>query len=183
MINGQDDPTSFLFDTFYSVKDQFFLQKRQVIQLAEQMIYKKDLSYISKIFSLFYIADQHLPNLDDNSRSLINLPRLDADMRRLLIICEIMVEEKRTYESKILFLEQVSTFNDLMQKYVRITFLLRRMEFPFSKEVLEETFFMLKEEQVSPCALRKITEYEVFINKEYIYSQALKIKEQGGTLK
>ena len=82
-------------DILSNIKEQFFRQKRQAIEFAEQMIQSKDLSYIAKIQSCFLMDDSYLFQLDDESKQYIQLQRLDADMCRLFLICEILIEENK----------------------------------------------------------------------------------------
>ncbi len=184
-MNEQKNYPYFLYatDILSSVKDQFFYQKRQAIAFAEQMIQNKDLSYIPKIFSCFLIEDRYLSQLDTVSKRFIQLQRLDADMRRLFLICEILTEENKLPESRLFFLEQIYTFDDLIQKYIRIKLFLYRLEFSFPELSLQEAIDMLKSEEVSVCALRKIIDYEIFSDEKNRYDEVLKIKEMGGFLK
>lgn len=184
-MNKQDHHPYFLFttDVLSRIKDQFFRQKRQAITFTEQLILNKDLSYIPKILSCFPIEDHYIPQLDTNSKQFIQLQRLDADVRRLFFICEILAEEEKLPESKLYFLEQINTFDDLIQKYIRITFLLRRLEFPLHEAALKEVATVFKDEQVSICALRKIIDYEIFADKENKYKEILEMKMEGGVLK
>lgn len=161
-MGNQKDSTSSFLDMLYGIKDQVFLQKSQAISLTEQMIRSMDSSYIPQILSCFPIGNYVLS-------------QLDAQMLKLSIICEIVAAEEKIPGSRIFFLEGVSTFDDLMEKYIRITFLLRRLEFQLPKEVLEETTAALVEERISVCALRKITESELFAKGDDVYRQALQM--------
>ncbi len=131
----------------------------------------------------YLISKTNIPQLDANRKQFIQLQHLDADMRRLFLICEILIEEEKLPESKLYFLEQVNTFDDLIQKYIKITFLLRRMEFSLQEAALKEAIHFLREEQVSICALRKIMNYEVFADKKNKYNEVLKMKMEGEILK
>ncbi|MCI9546971.1 MAG: hypothetical protein HFH60_09850 [Lachnospiraceae bacterium] len=184
-MNKQNNYPYFLFatDILSGVKDRFSQQKNQAVAFAEQLIQYRDLSYIPKIISCFQIEADYLPQLDDGVLQYMQLQLLDADMRRLSLICEILIEENELPESRLFFLEQVENFEDLIGKYVRITFLLRRMEFSLPEEALKEAANMFMEEQVSVCALRKIMDSEIFADKENKYNQALKMKKMGGVLK
>ena len=157
-------------DILSNIKEQFFRQKRQAIEFAEQMIQSKDLSYIAKIQSCFLMDDSYLF-------------QLDADMCRLFLICEILIEENKLSGDRLFFLEQVNTFDDLMQKYIRIKLFLYRLEFSLPKLALQEAINLLKSEEVSVCALHKIIDYEIFSDEKKKYYEALKIKETGGFLK
>lgn len=170
-------------DTLSSIKDQFFRQKRQAIDFAEKMIQSNDLSYIPKILSCFLIEDQYLPQLDADRKQFIQLHYLDADMRRLYIICKILTEEKDQPGGRLFFLEQVNTFDDLMQKYIRIEFFLHRLEFCLPETALKEVASMFLSEQVSVCALFKVIDYEIFADKEKKYNEILKMKLGGEILK
>lgn len=170
-------------DILSNIKEQFFRQKRQAIEFAEQMIQSKDLSYIAKIQSCFLMDDSYLFQLDDESKQYIQLQRLDADMCRLFLICEILIEENKLSGDRLFFLEQVNTFDDLMQKYIRIKLFLYRLEFSLPKLALQEAINLLKSEEVSVCALHKIIDYEIFSDEKKKYYEALKIKETGGFLK
>lgn len=161
-MDKQKDSTSAFFDLLSDMKEQLFQQKRQAISFAEKMIQNKDSSYIPQIFSCFPIRDYQLS-------------QLDVEMCRLSVICEIVAAEEKLLGSRLLFLEYVDTFAELMEKYVYITFLLRRMEFPLSKGAKDETTSVLASGQISVCAIRKITNTELFNNPEYVYSQALQI--------
>ncbi len=161
-MSNQKDSTSSFLDMLSDIKDSVFLQKGQAISLTEQMIQSMDSCYIAQIMYCFPIGDYVLS-------------QLDADMRRLSIICEIVAAEEKLPGSKILFLENVSTFDDLMEKYIRITLLLRRLELQLPREALEEAIVALIEEQISACALRKITESEIFAKGDYVYSQGLQV--------
>ncbi len=167
-MDNQKDSTSSFLDMLSDIKEQLFLQKRQAIAHTEQMIRKKDSSYIRQILSCFPIGGYQLS-------------QLDADMRRLSVICEIAAAEEKLPAARMFFLERVETFEDLIQKYIRITFLLRRLEFHLPEEALRETAAVLMEEQVSICALRKITNCEIFADGDYVYSQAL--NRIGGKVK
>lgn len=170
-------------DTLSNIKDQFFLQKRQAIDFTEQMIRSKDLSYIPKISSCFLIEDQYLPQLDADRKQFIQLQELDADMRRLSIICKILMEENNQPGGRLFFLEQVETFDDLIQKYIRIEFFLHRLEFFLPETALQEAVSMFLSEQVSICALFKVIDYEIFADKEKKYNEILKMKLAGEILK
>ena len=185
IMNEQKKYPYFLYttDILSSIKEQFFRQKQRAIDFAEQMIQNIDLSYIPSIFSCFLIEDKYLPQLDADCKQFIQLQRLDADMRRLFLICEILMEENELPGSKLFFLEQVYTFDDLVQKYIRIELLLHRLEFSLPELALQEAIDVLKSEQVSVCALRKIIDYEIFSDKKNIYNEVLKIKKTGGFLK
>lgn len=162
MGENKKDSTSSFLNMLSNIKEQLFQQKRQAIAFTEQMIQSKDSSYIERVLSCFPIGEYYLP-------------QLDADMRRLSFICEIVAAEEKLFGGRLLFLEGVETFEDLIQKYIQITFLLRRLEFQMPKEALMETAALLMEGQVSVCALRKITDSELFADGNFVYSQALKI--------
>lgn len=170
-------------DTLSSIKDQFFRQKRQAIDFAEQMIQSKDLCYIPKILSCFLIEDQYLQHLDADRKQFIQLQDLDADMRRLSIICKILMEEKNQPGGRLFFLEQVDTFDDLIQKYIRIEFFLHRLEFSLPETALQEAVAMFISEHVSVSALFKVIDYEIFADKENKYNEILKMKLAGEMLK
>ena len=170
-------------DTLSSIKDQFFRQKRQAIDFTEKMIQSKDLSYIPKILSCFLIEDQYLHQLDADRKQFIQLQDFDADMRRLYIICKILMEEKDEPGGNLFFLEQVDTFDDLIQKYIRIELFLHRLEFSLPEKALQEAADMLTSDQVSICALSKVIDYEIFADKENIYNEILKMKLAGEILK
>ena len=170
-------------DTLSSIKDQFFRQKQQAIDFTEKMIQSKDLSYIPKILSCFLIENQYLPQLNADRKRFIQLPVLDADMRRLFIICEILMEENNQPGGRLFFLEQVDTFDDLIQKYIRIKFFLHRLEFSLPETALQEAAAMLTSDQVSVCALSKVIDYEIFADKENKYNEILKMKLAGEILK
>lgn len=161
-MNNQKDSTSTFLHMLSDIKEQFFQQKRQAISFAEQMIQTKDSSYIPQILSCFPIREYLLS-------------QLDVEMFRLSVICEIVAAEEKLLGSRLLFLEYVDTFAELMEKYVYVTFLLRRMEFPLSKEARDDTTSVLASGRISVCAIRKITNTELFNNPEYVYSQALQI--------
>lgn len=125
----------------------------------EQMIQSLDLSYIPQILSCFPIDGYQLP-------------QLDADMRRAMIVCEIAAAEERL-GGRPLFLENAGSFDGLMQKYIRTTFLLRRIELGLPEDALAETAEMLASGQISACALKKITECEIFSDPGYVFQQAM----------
>lgn len=152
-------------DTLSSIKDQFFRQKRQAIGFTEKMIQSKDLSYIPKILSCFLIEDQYLPQLDADRKQFIQLQDLDADMRRLSIICKILMEENNLPGGRLFFLEQVDTFDDLIQKYIRIELFLHRLEFSLPEKALQEASDMLTLDQISMCSLSKVIDYKIFAYK------------------
>lgn len=170
-------------DTLSNIKDQFFLQKRQAIAFTEQMIRSKDLSYIPKILSCFLIEDQYLPQLEADRKQFIQLQDLDTDMRRLSIICKILIDEKDQPGGRLFFLEQVNTFDDLIQKYIRIELFLHRLEFSLPETALQEAAAMFLDEHVSICALFKVIDYEVFADKKNKYNEILKMKQAGEILK
>ena len=167
-MNIQKDSTSSFLDMLSGIKERLFQQKRQAIVYTEQMIQKKDSSYIPQILSCFPIGRYQLS-------------QLDTDMRKLSIICEIVAAEEKLPAARMFFLERVETFDGLIQKYIWITFLLRRLEFHLPEEALRETAAVLIEERISICALRKITDCELFADGDNVYSQALNMI--GGTLK
>ena len=105
IMNEQKKYPYFLYttDILSSIKEQFFRQKQRAIDFAEQMIQNIDLSYIPSIFSCFLIEDKYLPQLDADCKQFIQLQRLDADMRRLFLICEILMEENELPGSKLFF--------------------------------------------------------------------------------
>lgn len=161
-MNKQKNSTSTFLNMLSNIKDQLFHQKQQAISLTEQMIHTKDSSYIPQILSHFPIGDYWLS-------------QLDVDMFRLSVICEIIAAEEKLSGKGPFFLEQVDTFEELMEKYIYITFLLRRMEFPLSKEAKDETMAVLAGGWISVCAIRKITDTEIFNDAEYVYCQALQV--------
>lgn len=167
-MNIQKDSTSSFLNMLSGIKEQLFQQKRQAIVYTEQMIQSKDSSYISQILTCFPIG-------------CYQLSQLDADMRKLSIICEIVAAEEKLPAARMFFLERVETFDGLIQKYIWITFLLRRLEFHLPEEALRETAAVLIDERISICALRKITDCELFADGDNVYSQALNMI--GGTLK
>lgn len=160
-----NDTSSYL-NALSDIYPQFLKQRKQVVKLAEWMIESRDLVYIPQIFSYFPLEG-------------FRLPFLDADMRRLEIICEIVMAEVRVFEGKIFFFEGVSIFDDLMKKYVSVTLLLRRIEFHLSDKVMSETALMLRKGKISICAIRKITNCEIFTNPDFVYSRALKMLIEG----
>ena len=161
-MDQQKDSTSSFLDMLSGMKDTLFRQKRQAISFTNQMIHSMDSSYISQILSCFPIGDYVLS-------------QLDADMRRLSIICEIVAAEDKLPSSRMFFLEGVSDFDNLMEKYIRISFLLRRLEFQLPQEALAETGAALTQERISVCALRKITKSELFAKGDYVYGQAVRM--------
>ena len=161
IMHKQNDETSSLFNTLAAIRTRSFQQKEQAIHLAEQMIQHQDLSYIPQIFACFPI-------------DVYYLHELDADMRRLSIICEIVAAEAMLPGAEPIFLKNVFSFRDLIHKYIYITFLLRRIDLHMPKQALEEVAAALGGDQISICALRKITECEIFANPGYVYEQALK---------
>lgn len=161
-MDNQKDSTSVFLDMLADIKEQLFQQKQQAILFAEQMIQTKDSSYIPQILSHFPIGDYWLS-------------QLDVDMFRLSVICEIIATEEKLSGEGPFFLEKVDTFQELMEKYIYITFLLRRMEFPLSKEAKDETMAVLAGGGISVCAIRKITDTEIFNDAEHVYSQALQV--------
>ena len=160
-MHRQDDATSSFLNTLAAIRTRFFKQKEQVVHLTEQMIQHQDLSYIPQIFACFPIDTYYLP-------------QLDADMRRLRIICEIAAAEAMLPGAEPVFLKNVFSFGDLIHKYIYITFLLRRIDLHMPEQALEEVAATLRGDQISICALRKITECEMFANPGYVYEQALK---------
>lgn len=157
----QNDATSSFFNTLAAIQTRSFQQKEEAIHLAEQMIQHQDLSYIPQIFACFPI-------------DVYYLHELDADMRRLSIVCEIIAAEAMLPGTEPVFLKNVFSFKDLLHKYIYTTFLLRRIDLHMPEQTLEEVAAALKGDQISICALRKITECEIFANPEYVYKQALK---------
>ena len=162
-MNEQKNSTSLFLDTLSSIKDQVFYQKQQMICLTEQIIHDKNSSCI-------YL-----------SVGEYSLQFLDPDIRKLLIIFKIIAAEEKLPGSRIFFLEQVTSFEDLIEKYIYITFLLRRIEFSLSEEAKNETMVILSSGQISVCALKEITESEIFNDSEYVFNQAIKII--GGDVK
>lgn len=167
-MNERKDSTSFFLDILSSIKEQVFHQKQQMICLTEQLIHDKNSSYIPQALSHLSVGEY-------------SLQFLDPDIRKLLIIFRIIAAEEKLPGSRILFLEQVNTFQDLIEKYIYITFLLRRIEFSLSKESKREAKAILASGQVSVCALKEITESELFNDPEYVFHQAIQII--GGTVK
>ncbi len=161
-MNNQKDSTSTFLHMLSDIKEQLFQQKRQAISLAEQMIQTKDSSYIPQILSCFPIREYLLS-------------QLDVEMFRLSVICEIVAAEEKLPGSRLIFLEHVDTFGELMEKYVYVTFLLRRLEFPLSKDAKNETMAVLSGRGISVCAIRKITDTEIFNDTERVYTQALQV--------
>ena len=158
-MDKQTNATSFL-NILAEIRPQFFQQKERAVHLAEQMLKHQDTSYIPQILSCFPV-DRYYLHL------------LDADMRRLRIICEITAAEEILPGTRSLFLENVDSFDGLIQKYIYITFLLRRLELPLPEVDLEVASAVLKSGRISVCALRKITECETFADPKYVYQQAL----------
>lgn len=160
-MDRQNDPTSSFLDTLAGIRTQFFQQKEQAVRLTEEMIRRRDLSYIPQILALFPVGPYQLH-------------QLDADMRRLLIICEIVAAEEKLPGGRLVFLENTASFDDLIRKYIYITFLLRRIELRLPDDALRETADALSGGGISVCALRKITECEIFTDPGYVCQQALK---------
>lgn len=159
-MDRQNDPTSSFLNRLAEIRTLFFQQKEHAIHLIEQMVQSRDLSYIPQILACFPV-DRY------------QLPQLDADMRRSLIICEIAAAEEKL-EGRPLFLENVDSFHALIEKYVHTTFLLRRIEMYLPEDALAETAEALASGQISICALKKITECEIFADPGYVYQQAIK---------
>ena len=167
-MNEPKDSTSSFLDILSSIKDQVFHQKQQIICLTEQIIHDKNSSCIPQALSYLSVGEY-------------SLQFLDPDIRKLLIIFRIIAAEEKLPASRIFFLEQVTSFEDLIEKYIYITFLLRRIEFPLSEEAKIETKTILSSGQISVCALKEITESEIFNDSEYVFNQAIKII--GGDVK
>ena len=167
-MNGQKDSTSSFLDILSGIKDQVFHQKQQMICLTEQIIHDKNISCIPQALSYLSVGEY-------------SLQFLDPDIRKLLIIFRIIVAEEKLPGSRIFFLEQVTSFEDLIEKYIYITFLLRRIEFPLSEDAKNETKKILSSGQISVCTLKEITESEIFNDSEYVFNQAIKII--GGDVK
>lgn len=89
-MDQQKDSTSSFLDMLSGMKDTLFRQKRQAISFTNQMIHSMDSSYITQILSCFPIGDYVLS-------------QLDADMRRLSIICEIVAAEEKLPSSRMFF--------------------------------------------------------------------------------
>lgn len=160
-MKEQTNATTSFLNILAEIRPQFFRQKERAIHLAEQMLKHQDTSYIPQILSCFPVDRYYLH-------------QLDADMRRLRIICEITAAEEMLPGTRSLFLKNVDSFDSLIQKYITITFLLRRLELPLPEGSLEETSAILQSGLISVCALRKVTECETFANPEYVYQQALR---------
>lgn len=167
-MNEQKDSTSFFLDILSSIKEQVFHQKQQMICLTDQIIHDKNSIYISQALSHLSVGEY-------------SLQYLDSDIRKLLIIFRIIAAEEKLPGSRILFLEQVNTFEDLIEKYIYITFLLRRIEFSLSKEAKKEAEEILASGQISVCAIKEITESEIFNDSQYVFNQAIQIV--GGNIK
>lgn len=161
-MNIKKDSTSSFLDLLSRIKDEVFQQKDQIIRLTEQLIQSKDTSYIKRAISCLTVGKY-------------NLQFLDPDIRRLLIIFRIIAAEEKLPGSKLLFLDHTKTFEDLMEKYIYITFLLRRVEFPLSEDAKNETLSILASRQVSICALKEITESELFNDPDYVFNQSLQM--------
>lgn len=155
-------------DNLSAIKPQFDLQKKQAIYYTEQLIQNDDFSYIPRILSC-------LPIGVIESTSYLEISSMDADMRRLKIICEILLAEQKVPNLEPGFLGCVNSYGDLIQKYIYVTLLLRRTEHNFPKKTLEETIGILINKQISIYAIRKITRNEIFFNPELVYNRALKI--------
>lgn len=145
-----------------NIRLEFFEKKKQIIKLAEQMIYQRDLSYIPRIMFCFTVKNYRLS-------------QLNVDMKKLEAICEIIISESMLPGGKLIFLENVNSFDELIMKYTHIILMLRRLEFKFPENILEETIDYLLNGSISICAIRKITDCEIFANPEYVYGQALRI--------
>lgn len=152
--------TDAFLDRLADIRPLFFQKKKQAIELAEQLISRRDLGYIPEIISCFPVEGYQLS-------------QLDADMRRLRIICEILLAEDQFSGKGRGFLDNVDSFESLIQKYVSITFWLRRLEFQFPENVRQNTAEMFAAGGVSVYAVRKITSCEIFADSEYVYRQAL----------
>lgn len=161
-MSSQNDSASFFFHMLSDIRPQFLQQKKQAVHLAEKMIQHRDFTYIPKILSCAPVGNYQLF-------------QLDADMRRLKIVCEIVAAEEKLSIEESGFLENVASFGDLIQKYIRVTLLLRRLEFDFPETVMEDTVAALAVERISVCAIRKITSCETFADSEYVYNRALQI--------
>lgn len=160
-MDKKNDTTSSFLDTLARIRTRFFRQREQAVRLADEMARRRDLSYIPQILALFPIGPYRLS-------------QLDADMRRLLIICEIVAAEEKLPGGRLVFLENAASFDDLLWKYVYITFLLRRIELRLPDDALAETAAALAGGGISVCALQKITECEIFTDPEYVRRQAMR---------
>lgn len=163
IVENQEDFVTSYMNSLSEIRPIFLKNMKHVVDLTEQMICERNLAYIPQI--CFTI---------ENSK----LSQLHADMRRLKNICEIIMAESLLSGGKLTFLEDVKSFNELIEKYIHITFLLRRLEFQFSENIVENTMEALDSKSISICAIRKITENEIFANPEYVYNQALQIKRR-----
>lgn len=160
-MGAMADDTSSYLKKLSDIQPQFLLQRQQAVCFAEQMIESGDLAYIPQIFSCFPLGN-------------FRLPMLDADMRRLEMVCEIVAAEEKVF-GECMFLDHVSAFHELIGKYIRITLFLRRLEVCLPDEALEETVSVLVREKISVCAVRKITGCEIFVDPEFVYNRALQI--------
>ncbi len=152
--------TDAFLDRLADIRPLFFQKKNQVIELTEQLISDRDLGHIPEIISCFPVEGYELS-------------QLDADMRRLRIICEILLAEDQFPGKGRGFLENVDSFESLIQKYVSITFWLRRLEFHFPEDVMEDTAGVFASGSVSVYAVRKITSCEIFADPEHVCHEAL----------
>lgn len=168
-MDGKMDATSDFLKTLYCIRPQFSQQKSRAVHLTEQMLCHGDLSYIPQILSCFPVGNFQ------EQRLHTELSQLDADMRRLRIICEIAVAEEKLYGGQSAFLQNVNSFEDLIQKYISITFLLRRLEMDFPEDVVGDTETVLEKGNISACAVRKITSCEIFADPEYVCNRALQM--------
>lgn len=84
-----------------NIQLEFFEKKKQIIKLAEQMIYQRDLSYIPRIMFCFTVKNYRLS-------------QLNVDMKKLEAICEIIISESMLPGGKLIFLENVNSFDELI---------------------------------------------------------------------
>lgn len=160
IVEIREDSVTLYLNSLSDIRPIFLKNMKQAVELAELMICRRNLAYIPQICFII-----------ENAK----LSQLHADMRRLKIICEIITAESLLSSEKSVFLDNINSFDELIKKYIHTTFLLRRLEFQFPESVIQNTIESLYSDTISICAIRKITENEIFANSEYVYKQAVQI--------
>lgn len=93
-------------------------------------------------------------------------------------ILEILAEEKRL--GYLFFSKGVTTFDELMDKFMCTIFAIRRMEFEPSDEMVEEAGYYLLQNNISPCAVGKILTEEMICDTQKTFIKIIDLYEANG---
>ena len=134
---------------------------KYILSVMNQAVANKD---INKLLSL-------IPYME-SGEGLVCIRRVGEAGRILQMLHIIELEEKH---SQFRFYSGCGSADELMDKYVRTLFALRRLLFKLSDESVNEAIECLLNEPVSAIALYILTQHELIIPSMELYAELLTI--------